>query len=447
MSESNPYESPREPEPLTTVARPSQSVFGLREFNLLLVSMTCSTIAGQALLLVVRFQVFEISNSALSLGMLGLVEAIPALSLVLFGGHIADSRDRRRILQATAIMLTVFAALLAVASFRGISIVALYAMVFVVGVARSFASPAYSALEAQVVPTQLIVKAATWFATVWLIAAMLGPVLGGFAMARFGATNTYGLIAGLYAVSLVTASFLQPRPAEPRKHKESIRLSIREGISYVTGNQILLGSMALDLFAVLFGGAIAILPIFAKDILKVGAEELGYLNAAPHAGALITMLIATRHPPVRNAGRNLLLAVAGFGVTMLVFALSKSLVLSLVALFFSGVFDGVSVVIRKSIIRLMSPNHLRGRIAAVSLIFIGSSNELGALESGVAASLLGTVPSVVAGGIVTLLVVAVTAWRAPRLRDLSLKRLAVEAYSREVAKDVIEASEETTDRL
>ncbi len=426
---------------------PTQSVFGLREFNLLLVSMVCSTVAGQALLLVVRFQAFEISNSALTLGMLGLVEAIPSLSLVLFGGHIADSQDRRRILLATAIMLTVFSALLGVVSFRGASLVSLYAMVFVVGVARSFASPAYSALEAQVVPGNLIVKSATWFATAWLIAAMLGPVLGGFAMARFGATNTYGMIAGLYAVSLITASFLQPRPAEPRKQKESIWLSIREGVAYVTGNQVLLGSMALDLFAVLFGGVIALLPIFAKDILKVGAEELGFLNAAPHAGALITMLIATRHPPVRHAGRNLLLAVAGFGVTILVFALSKSFVLSLVALFFSGVFDGVSVVIRKSIIRLMSPNHLRGRIAAVSLIFIGSSNELGALESGVAASLLGTVPSVLAGGVVTLLVVAITTWLAPRLRELSLDSPNIDPNSREAAKDMVEGAEETTDRL
>lgn len=425
----------------------ANSVFGLREFNLLLVSVTCSTIAGQALLLVVRFQVFEISNSALSLGMLGLVEAIPALSLVLFGGHIADSQDRRRILQATAIMLTIFSALLGLASYRGISIAALYGMVFIVGVARSFAAPAYSALEAQVVPVHLIVKSATWFATVWLIAAMLGPVLGGFAMARLGATTTYGLIAGLYAVSYLTATQLKPRPAEPRKQKESIWLSIREGVTYVTGNEVLLGSMALDLFAVLFGGVIALLPVFAKDILKVGAEELGFLNAAPHAGALITMLIATRYPPVRHAGRNLLLAVAGFGVTMLVFALSKSLVLSLVALFFSGVFDGVSVVIRKSIIRLMSPNHLRGRIAAVSLIFIGSSNELGALESGLAASWLGTIPSVVAGGIVTLLVVAVTTWRAPRLRDLHLDRPAVDPNSSEAAKDTIEASQETTDRI
>jgi MFS family permease len=194
------------------------------------------------------------------------------------------------------------------------------------------------------------------------------------------------------------------------------------GVRYVARDQVLLGSMALDLFAVLFGGAIALLPVFAADILHVGTVELGMLNAAPYVGALSTMLIATRHPPGRHAGRNLLLAVAGFGVSMLVFAASRNFYLSLAALFFSGVFDGVSVVTRKSIVRLLSPNHLRGRIAAVSMVFIGSSNELGALESGLAASWLGTVPSVLAGGTLTLIVVAITALLAPRLRHLRLDK-------------------------
>jgi MFS family permease len=194
-------------------------------------------------------------------------------------------------------------------------------------------------------------------------------------------------------------------------------------VAYVAGDQVLVGSMALDLFAVLFGGAIALLPIFATEILHVGERGLGYLSAAPYAGALFTMLIATRHPPVRHAGRNLLASVALFGVCMIVFALSRNYYVSLVALFLSGVFDGVSVVIRKSIIRLLSPNHLRGRIAAVSMLFIGSSNELGALESGLMAAWLGTVPSVLAGATVTLLVVACTTAIAPRLRHLRLDRV------------------------
>ena len=189
---------------------------------------------------------------------------------------------------------------------------------------------------------------------------------------------------------------------------------------YVFGDQVLLGSMTLDLFAVLFGGVIALLPVFARDILVVGPIGLGVLNAAPTSGALVTMLWATRRPPVEHAGRNLFLAVAGFGITMIVFAFSRSMTLSILMLFLSGVCDGVSVIIRRAIVRLLSPDHLRGRIAAVGMICIGSSNELGVLESGVAATLLGTVPSVWAGGVVTLVVVGVAVTLAPKLRRLSL---------------------------
>ena len=193
-------------------------------------------------------------------------------------------------------------------------------------------------------------------------------------------------------------------------------------MKYVAGNQILVGSMALDLFAVLFGGAIALLPVFASDILHVGPIGLGFLNAAPAAGAFAMMIWATRHPPARNAGRTLILSVFAFGITIIVFALSTNYFLSLVMLTLSGVFDGISVVIRRAILRLESPDHLRGRIAAVSMIFIGSSNEIGAFESGIAASLLGTVPSVWMGGIVTLMVVGVTAWKAPKLRRLHIEQ-------------------------
>jgi hypothetical protein len=213
---------------------------------------------------------------------------------------------------------------------------------------------------------------------------------------------------------------ISPRPKPTPPEDESVWQSVTTGIRYVWGDQVLLGSMALDLFAVLFGGAIAILPVFAHDILKVGPAGLGMLNAAPTVGALVTMLLAARRPPVKHAGRNLFLAVAGFGISMIVFALSRHIVLSLAMLFLSGAFDGVSVIVRRSIVRLFSPEHLRGRIAAVSMIFIGSSNEIGALESGVAASLMGTVPSVVAGGIATLVVVATAAAMAPKLRRLSL---------------------------
>jgi len=400
------------------------SVFHVPDFRHLLVTTGCSSLAGRGLVMVVGYQVFEVTKNPLSLGILGLVEAIPSLSLALYGGHVADRYDRRWILRTTTAVLAICCTLLMLTSASSPALVALYGIMFVVGIARGFADPAAGALEAQVVPPSLIVKSATWYASTWLTCSVLGPVIAGQTLSYFGAAATYTMFAALYAAGWIAALRMSPRPSEPFAARESVYESIRAGVAYVAGDQVLVGSMALDLFAVLFGGAIALLPIFATEILHVGERGLGYLSAAPYAGALFTMLIATRHPPVRHAGRNLLASVALFGVCMIVFALSRNYYLSLVALFLSGVFDGVSVVIRKSIIRLLSPNHLRGRIAAVSMLFIGSSNELGALESGLAAAWLGTVPSVLAGATVTLLVVACTTAIAPRLRRLRLDRVA-----------------------
>jgi MFS family permease len=398
-------------------------LFRLPDFWHLLITRGCATLASRALVVVVGYQVYELTKSPLALGLLGLVEAIPALSLALYGGHVADRYERRSILTTSLPTLSACAAVLGVltaVSHHGLTLASLYGVIFVVGIARGLAEPATSALEAQVVPADLIVRSAPWFTSSWLICAITGPVVGGAVYAAGGPSPTYVLFAVLYAAAWLAASRLSPHSVPPAPEGESIWQSIAEGVRYVAFDQILLGSMALDLFAVLFGGVIAILPIFAKDILHVGPIGLGFLNAAPHAGALVTMLIATVYPPVRYAGRSLLIAVAGFGVTMIVFALSTNFYLSLLVLVLSGVCDGVSVVVRRSIVRLFSPDHLRGRIAAVSMIFIGSSNELGALESGLAASWLGVIPSVFAGGSVTLLVVALTTILAPRLRRLHL---------------------------
>lgn len=415
-----------------TAAGPSTnlSILQTPDFWLLLTSNASATFASRALAVVVGYQVYEITNNPLSLGMLGLVEAIPALSLALFGGHVADRYERRQILRITLAVLALCAAALAglaASSERGLALGALYSIVFVAGIARGFAEPAAIALEAQIVPLQFMVKSAAWFASTWLICAVTGPVFGGIMLTFGGAAPTYLSFAVLYSIACVAANRLSPRPVLPGPHGESIWQSIGAGVRYVTRNEVLLGSMALDLFAVLFGGAIAILPVVAKEILQVGPIALGVLNAAPHAGALVTMLIATRHPPVRHAGRNLLIAVAGFGVSMIVFAFSTNFFLSLAALTLSGVCDGVSVVIRRTIVRVLSPDALRGRIAAVSMVFVGSSNELGALESGVAASLFGVVPSLFGGGVLTLVVVALTTILAPKLRRLNLDEEASKA--------------------
>lgn len=400
----------------------------LPDFRKLLMASAFTTLAGGALIVVIRYQIYELTDDPQYLGWLGLVQAVPALTLALFGGHFADRTDRRRIILCTLAAAVVCAAAFAALSFYSgtISLLSIYSIVFLFGVARGFADPAVSAFEAQIVPREMYVGAAAIQGSVWLSCAIVGPALGGFAYEYLGASVTYELIAVLFAMAVLTVWRVAPRPVPTVAAHESVARSIAEGVKYVFRDQVLVGSMALDLFAVLFGGMIAMLPVFAKDILKVNAAHLGIMTAAPSAGALLVMIWSTRHPPVKHAGRNLMLCVAAFGVSTIVFALSTNYWLSLAALAASGAFDGVSIVIRKSIMRIMSPEHLRGRISAVSSIFIGASNEVGEFESGMAAKLLGTVPSVWLGGVVTLGVVAVAGVAAPRLRKLNLAAMKTE---------------------
>ncbi len=402
----------------------------LPDFRRLLAAMAFTTLASRALAAVIGYQVYELTRDPLALGWLGLIEAIPALSLALFGGHVADRTDRRRIILFTQLAAVVCATILAIVSLNisSLGVVPLYIVVFVVGIARGFAEPAVGAFEAQVVPRALYVSAAAFQSSVWQGCAIVGPALGGIAYGFAGPAATYGIIAALFALAFLAVLRIPPRAMPPAEKHESVFRSIAYGVQYVFRDQILVGSMALDLFAVLFGGAIALLPAFATDILHVGPAKFGLLNAAPSVGALLVMVWSTRHPPVKHAGRNLMLSVAGFGVSMIVFALSTNFWLSIVALAASGGFDGISMVIRKSILRVLSPDHLRGRITAVSSIFIGSSNEIGAFESGVLAKALGTVRSVWVGATVTLAVVGLTAVMASRLRRLDLS-LPIDANS------------------
>ncbi len=395
----------------------------LPEFRYWLASSVFSTMANRALAVAIGFQIYELTRDPLALGILGLVEAIPAVGLSLFGGHFADRHDRRAIVLVTRAVSVLAALALAALSLDAhtLGVAALYAVVFVAGIARGFADPAISAFEAQVIPRALYVNAATWSGSVGQATAIFGPALGGFVYAFFGVTNTYLMIALFLACAWVSMALIQPKPMPPFEASESIWQSIKVGVSYVFHHQILVGSMALDLFAVLFGGAIALLPVFAADILQVGPQGLGLLVAAPSVGALVAMLWSTRHPPVKRAGKILFGVVAGFGVSIIVFALSRNFYLSLLALALSGMFDGISMIIRETILRLYSPERLRGRIAAVQWVFIGSSNEIGAFESGVAAHVLGAVPAVWLGGVVTLLVVGVTFVLAPQLRAMDLR--------------------------
>ncbi|HKU95664.1 MAG TPA: MFS transporter [Vineibacter sp.] len=413
--------------PAPSAPAPPASALTLPTFRLFLSASTAASFAGRSLAVVIGFQVYQLTRDPLALGLLGLVEAIPALSLALFGGYVADQYNRRTITLLTRFLSMLCVAALALVSLSGAatSVWALYAVIFVAGIARGFAEPAFSGFEAQVVPRAQAVNGGVWLSSTSAMAAVLGPAAAGFAYDGLGPVTTYAVIAALYGLCWLAILAL-PRPPTVRTGaRDPVWQSIGEGVRFVFGSQVFLGAIALDLFAVLFGGAMALMPLFALDLLQVGATGLGFLNAAPAVGALSVMLWSTWRPPVAKAGRNLMLAVAGFGVTMIVFGLSQNFYLSLVALMFSGAFDGVSVVIRRAILRLLSPDHMRGRIAAVNTVFIGSSNEIGALESGVAASLLGARPAVWLGGIVTLLVVATAAWRAPDLR-----RLRISAYPR-----------------
>jgi MFS family permease len=398
-----------------------RSLLVLREFRALLGARSTNALAVSALATVVAFQTYEITRDPLSLGWLGLVEAIPALSLVLFGGHLADRRDRRAIVIVASSVVTASAVALAILSAAGgISLIGILAVIFATGVASGFERPALTALEAQVVPRDEAVRGFSMLSSVSQTGSIVGPAIGGIAIAVVGIPATYAGIAALLAISTGCVALIGRRPIPEPIAGEPVLQSLLGGIRYVARSPVLLGSMALDLFAVFFGGAIALLPIFATDVLHVGAVGLGVLRTAPAAGALLVMLVATRRPPTRHAGATLLLSVAGFGLSVIVFGASTVFAVSLVALFLGGVTDGISVVIRLTILRVLSPERLRGRIAAVNWVFIGASNELGAFESGVAARLFGTVPSVIAGGVLTLAVVAATAGLAPSLRSLDL---------------------------
>lgn len=405
---------PANPDPYAALRYP--------EFRYWLGANSFATLAGRALAVTLGYQIYELTKDPLALGVLGLIEAIPSISLALFGGHIADWYNRHRIVLLTRAVscLSALAFAWISTSFQAQGLFVLYAIVFVAGLARGMGDPAASAFEAQIVPRALYINAATWGGSIGQVTAIVGPALGGFVYAWFGVTNTYLMIAGLFALAVVCILFISPKPMPPLEKHESIWQSISIGVRFVFREQILVGAMALDLFAVLFGGAVALLPVFASEILKVGPSGLGMLAAAPSVGAFLSMVWATRFPPIKRAGKILLGVVGGFGVAIIVFALSKNFYLSLFALALSGFLDGISMVIRSTILRLYSPEHLRGRIAAVNWIFIGSSNEIGAFESGFAAKLLGTIPSVVLGGIATLLIVGITAFASSKLRNMNL---------------------------
>jgi MFS family permease len=386
------------------------------------------TFALQMQVVIVGWQVYDITKDPLSLGLIGLAEALPSISVSLYAGHLADLHDRRKILLNSLAVLVIcsfalFYFTLDISSvLDSVGVIAIYAVIFVSGLARGFMGPSVFGLIGQLVPRALLPKASAWNSTAWQTAAIMGPAVGGLIYAYIGITATYLLDAVLVTISLYLISLIPSQGKIPRETKETMKESLLTGVKFVFSNQIIVGALSLDLFAVLFGGAVALLPVFAAEILKVGPEGLGILRAAPAVGATIVALALAHRPTMSKAGTKLFWAVAGFGVCIIVFGISKNFYLSLAALAISGALDSISVIVRSTILQLHTPDHMRGRVSAVNSMFIGSSNEIGAFESGVAAKLLGVVPSVVFGGGMTLLTVAITALKAPKLRKLELEQ-------------------------
>jgi MFS family permease len=396
------------------------------DFRAFMLALVLAALAESALAILLGVTVYQITRDPLALGLLGLVEATPAIALVLLGGHVADRLPRRRVVVACRFAMSALTAGVALAATLAEEhfLPILFALAFCIGVVRAFKDPAYSGLEAQVVPADLAVQAASLLGSTGRAFRLAAPVGGGFLYDAAGPAATYAVIAVLLAASgTILLLFLPHRPA-PGRHADTggMVADIGEGLRYVYRDQVLVGSMALDLFAVFFGGMMGLLPMFG-DLLGVGAQGVGLMRAALSAGGLTAMAVAIRFPPRERAGVALLLAVGGFGVAVIGFGLSTDFRVSLALLFVMGACDGVSVVVRHAIVRLAAPERMRGRIAAVRMVFLNSSNELGDFESGVAAHYFGPALAVAGGGAVTLAVVLVTAAIAPKLRRLNLAEL------------------------
>jgi MFS family permease len=384
------------------------------------------TLAAQIQGVVVAWQIYDVTHDPLSLGLIGLAEALPYVGVALFAGHVADRQDRRTISLVSLALLVFCSASLLALSLAGVGqgrpghrgVLPFYAVIFLSGIARSFLQPARQALGAELVPRELYPNAVAWRSSTWQTGAVAGPALGGLLYGFTSPAIAYAVDAALMIVALCSFATIAYVPRGTRKAEGSVGESLRTGIRFVLREPVLLGAMTLDLFSVLLGGAEALLPVFADQILNVGPQGLGVLRAAPAAGAMLMSIYLAHRRPFRHAGRALLSAVALFALCIIGFGLSRSFGFSLTLLAISGIADNVSVVVRSTLLQVLTPEHLLGRVSSVNAIFIGSSNELGAFESGVAARLLGTVTSVVLGGVASLSVVGIVAGKIPSLRRL-----------------------------
>jgi MFS family permease len=412
---------------MTTDHRPGSPLEALQipQFRSLVAGRFIFIMGLRMMSTLVGWWIYNLTNAPIAIGVVGLSEFIPAVSLALYAGHIIDLSEKRKLMLTGVCLYGTAAICLFLLSYLGTNhlsshwiAAAIYLIIFGTGIIRSFTGPIFNVMLAQIVPKNKLQNAITWNTGAFLTASIVGHALGGFLIAWTGNSGTLLVVIILVLIAFLILTSLKPiQPLNERGEKKTWD-SVKEGLSFVFKTKELLGAVSLDLFAVLFGGATALIPVYARDILKVGAQGFGLLNGATDIGSICVVILLTLFPPKRKQGRKLLFAVAGFGICIIIFGLSKLFWLSFGILLISGMLDGISVVTRGTIMQLKTPDHMRGRVLSVNSMFINSSNELGQFESGIAARLLGVVPSVVFGGCMTLLVVAFTWIKAPSLRKM-----------------------------
>jgi MFS family permease len=401
-----------------------------KEFNIFLLIRFILVIGWSMQFIIVEWEVYNLTKDPLSLGLIGLAEVIPAVSMALFAGHIVDQNEKKKLF-VYAILAFFLIALgyyfitspYIYSTYESKEIVlGIYLLVFLGGFIRAFFGPIIFSLVALIVPKNIYPNAATWSSSTWQLAIVAGPALAGFSIAWIGIHDSMGFVLVAILAGLLLTIFIKKKPILNPKIGEPILQSLKAGLAFVYRTKAILAAITLDMVAVLFGGAIALLPIYAQDILEVGPEGFGILRAAPAVGSVLMMFISAYIPLTKNAGKKLLLAIFGFGLSIIAFGVSSIFWVSVIALFLYGVTDGVSMIIRQTILQLKTPDEVRGRVASVNSIFVGSSNELGAFESGLTAKLMGTVQAVVFGGLMTILTVGFTAIKFPDFRKLDLTK-------------------------
>ncbi|TAF45464.1 MAG: MFS transporter [Sphingobacteriales bacterium] len=385
------------------------------EFRFFLSMRFFFTLGYQVQAVIVGWYIYSLTKNPLSLGLIGLAEALPAIGIALYSGYIADKVDKIILLRYVLFIMLIASAILyaitlpSIAGQLGTSklVLLIYVIIFVIGLARGFYAPSAFSIMGMIIKRQHYANSSTWNSSVWQVASIVGPALGGLMYGFIGINHSFVMVFVFLALSLASVFFIKKKPTTYTA-KDGVLQSLSAGLKFVFKNKIIIGALSLDLFSVFFGGAVALIPVVAQEILGVGAQQFGFMRAAPAFGAVITMLAMTRFSPMNKPWRNLLLAITGFAISIICFGLSRNYYLSLLFLFLEGAFDSVSVIIRSTLLQILTPDDMRGRVAAVNSMFIGSSNEIGQFESGLTARLMGTIPAILFGGCVTLGVVGIT---------------------------------------